>query len=87
MKTSRIERDIKVMIKNLHHSYQPINIVRSLNDQGLQALNSTPKLKWKPKEPLDMLIVSFRRNTDIKSSILKQFAEQLSLLNQLEPIN
>jgi hypothetical protein len=28
-------RDIKVMIKNLHHSYQPINILRSLNDQGL----------------------------------------------------
>jgi hypothetical protein len=37
-------RDIKVMIKNLHHSSQPINILRSLNAQGLQALNATPKL-------------------------------------------
>jgi hypothetical protein len=53
------------MIKNLHHSYQPINIIRSLNDQGLQALNATPKLKWTTKEPLDMFIVSFHRNTDI----------------------
>jgi hypothetical protein len=53
------------MIKNLHHSYQPMNILRSFNDQGLQALNSTPKLKWKTKEPLDMFIVSFHRNTDI----------------------
>jgi hypothetical protein len=57
-------RDIKVMIKNLHHSYQPINILRSLNNQGLH-LNTTQKLKWKTKEPLDMLIVSFHRNTDI----------------------
>jgi hypothetical protein len=50
-------RDIKVMIKTLHHSYRPMNILRSLNDQGLQALNATPKLKWKTKEPLDMFIV------------------------------
>jgi hypothetical protein len=53
------------MIKNLHHSYQPMNILCSLNDQGLQALNATPKLKWKTKEPLHMFIVSFHQNTDI----------------------
>jgi hypothetical protein len=53
------------MIKILHNSYQPMNILRSLNDQGLQALNAPPKLKWKTKEPLDMFIVSFQRNTDI----------------------
>jgi hypothetical protein len=47
------------MIKNLCHSYQPVNILRSLNDQGLQALNTIQKLKWKTKEPLDMFIVSF----------------------------
>jgi hypothetical protein len=58
-------RDIKIMIKNLHHSYQPMNILRSLNDQGLQALNATPKFKWKTKEPLDMFIVSLHRNTEI----------------------
>jgi hypothetical protein len=81
-------RDIKVMIKNLHHSYQPLNILRSLNVQGLQALNDTTKLKWKTKEPLYMFIVSFHRNTDINKIFnIKQFAEQLSLLNQLEPLN
>jgi hypothetical protein len=53
------------MIKNLHHSFQPMNILRGLNDQGLQALNATPKLKWKTKEPLYMFIISFHRNTDI----------------------
>jgi hypothetical protein len=36
------------MISNLHHSYQPMNILRSLNDQGLQALNATNKTKQTP---------------------------------------
>jgi hypothetical protein len=58
-------RDIKVMIKNLHHSYQPINILHSLNDQGLQALNATPKSECETKELLDVFIVSFHLNTDI----------------------
>jgi hypothetical protein len=49
-----------------------MNILRSLNDSGLQALNATPKLKWKTKEPLDMFIVSFHPNTDInKTSNIK----------------
>jgi hypothetical protein len=48
-------RVIKVMIKNLHHSFQPVNILHGLNDQDFQALNATPKLKWKTKEPIDML--------------------------------
>jgi hypothetical protein len=39
MNTSRI--DIKVTMKKLHHSYQPISMLSSLNDQGLQALNAT----------------------------------------------
>jgi hypothetical protein len=60
------DRDIRVMIKNLHHSFQPASILRSLSDQGLKALNATPKLKWKTKEPLDMFIVSFQRDTDIR---------------------
>jgi hypothetical protein len=59
------DRGTKFMIKNLHHSYQPITILRRFNDQGLQARNTTPKLKWKIRIPLDMFIVSFHRNTDI----------------------
>jgi hypothetical protein len=53
------------MINYLHHSYQPINILRWFNDQGLQALNTTPQLKWKTKETLYLFIVSCHRNTDI----------------------
>jgi uncharacterized protein (DUF2249 family) len=60
------DRDIRVMIKNLHHSFQTASILRSLCDQGFKALNAIPKLKWKTKEPLDMFIVSFDRDTDIQ---------------------
>jgi hypothetical protein len=60
------------MIKNIHHSFQPTSILRNLCEQGFKALNATPKLKWKTKEPLDMFIV---------------FAEQLSQSNQSEVIN
>jgi hypothetical protein len=62
-------RDIKVMIKNLYHSYQPTNMLRSSNDQYLQAQNATLKIKWKIKAPLDMFIISFHRNTDINKSL------------------
>jgi hypothetical protein len=55
----------KVMIKNLHHSYEPINILHSLEDQGFQTLNATLKLKWKTEEPLDMFSISFHLNTNI----------------------
>lgn len=58
-------RDIRVMIKNLHHSFQPVNIINNLRSQGLQAQNATLKLKWKTKEPLDMFIVSFSKNEDV----------------------
>lgn len=58
-------RDIRVMIKNLHHTFQPINIIQSLKDQGFDVLNATPKLRWKTKEPLDMFLVLFHKDTDI----------------------
>jgi hypothetical protein len=53
------------MIKNIRHSFQPTGILCNLCKQGFTALNATPKLKWKTKEPLDMFTVSFHRDTDI----------------------
>lgn len=44
---SKQNTDIRVMIKNLHHSFQSINIINSLRAQGFQAKNATSKLKWK----------------------------------------
>jgi hypothetical protein len=77
------------MIKNIHHSFQPTSILLNLCEQGFKVLNATPKLKWKTKEPLDMFIVSFLRDTDIRKKyiISKQFAGQLSQSSQSEVIN
>ncbi|PNF20024.1 hypothetical protein B7P43_G05948 [Cryptotermes secundus] len=72
-------RDIKVMVKDLHHSIDPIDIVNHFNQQGLKAKNATNKQKWLTAEqkqesraeglqevvPLDIFIVSFDRETDI----------------------
>jgi hypothetical protein len=63
-------RDITIMIKNLHHFYQPINVLHSLNDE---ALNATPKLKWKTEEPPNMFIVSFHQNTGINRILILQY--------------
>jgi hypothetical protein len=66
-------RDIKVMIKVLHHSIDPTDIIQELNRKGLKARNATNKQKWLMAEqrqdhrakglqevvPLDMSIVSF----------------------------
>jgi hypothetical protein len=65
MKIRERERDIRVMIKSIHHSFRPSSILRNLCEQGFKALNATPKLKWKAKEPLDMFIASFHGDTDI----------------------
>jgi hypothetical protein len=82
------DRDIRVMLNNIHHSFQPTSILRNLCEQGLKALNAKPKLKWKTKEPLDTFIVSFHGDRHKKRYIIsKQYAEQLSQSSQLQVIN
>ena len=73
-------RDIKVMIKNLHHSYSPQDIIMDISQRyKLAVKNATNKRKWlsaeqkkerrsngQPEEiPLDMFIVSFDKTTEI----------------------
>jgi hypothetical protein len=43
-------RDIKVMIKDLHHSIDPTYIVQKLNRKGLKAKNATKKKERKEKK-------------------------------------
>jgi hypothetical protein len=82
---SKQNRDIKIMIKNIYQSYQPVKTPHDLNDQSIQALNAAPKLKCKTKEPLDFLLVHFIEIHALTIyTTLRQFAEQLLLLNKLE---
>lgn len=57
---------IRVMIKGLHHSCNPELIVEDLQLQNFKAVNAISKYKWKTKEPLDMFLVFFEADEDIK---------------------
>ena len=59
-------RPIRVIIKNLHHTWSSDDIVRYLQDQNIKAISAVNKLKFKSKEPLDMFLVSFDASEDIK---------------------
>jgi hypothetical protein len=91
-------RDIRVMIKGLHHSIDPTDIVSCLNQLGLKAKNAINKQKWLSVEqkqerkanglqdvvPLDMFIVSFDKDTN-----LDKIYNTKTILNskvQIEPL-
>ncbi|RZF32909.1 hypothetical protein LSTR_LSTR004300 [Laodelphax striatellus] len=54
------------MIKKLHHSCSPESISDDLKNQGYKVLEVVNKLKWKTKEPLDMFLISFSCEEDVK---------------------
>lgn len=52
-------RPFRVLAKNLHHSFDPLEIISDLKNQGLNILNAENKLKFRTKEPLDIFTLSF----------------------------
>jgi Associated with zinc fingers len=59
-------RPIKVIMKNLHHTYSKEKIVAELSKRGYKITEAISKLKWKTKEPLNMFMLVFRHDEDIK---------------------
>lgn len=60
-------RPIRVMAKNLHASCKPERIVEDLILQGFKILDAAVKYSWKNKEPLNMFILSFHHQENIKN--------------------
>lgn len=60
------DRHIRVVIKNLHHSWTEDEVKTNLGEQGFVTHSVTKKLQYKTKKPLDMFFVSFDKATDIK---------------------
>lgn len=58
-------KPIKVMVKGLHHSWQPSDIIRDLQSQRFRVLDVENKVQWKSKTPLDMFIVTFLHKENI----------------------
>ena len=59
-------RPIKVVVRNLHHSWTSEDVVENLKAQNFRVISAINKLKFKTKEPLDMFLVSFESAEDIK---------------------
>lgn len=59
------DRPIKVMAKQLHHSCDVKRIVYDLQHRGYRIIEASPKLKYKTKQPLNMFMLSFRKEEDV----------------------
>ena len=76
-------RPIKIVIKNLHHSWSSEDIVSYLQAQNLKAISAINMLKYKTKEPLDMFLVSFDSSEDIKR--IYELKTILNTIIKIEP--
>ena len=59
-------RPIKIVVKNLHHSWNSSEIIDNLQSQNFKVISAINKLQYKTKEPLDMFLISFDSTEDIK---------------------
>jgi hypothetical protein len=53
------------MAKNLHYSFKPENMLKSLSDGGFQIIKADNKLPWTEKTPLNMFMLTFDNSEDI----------------------
>lgn len=61
------ERPLRVMVKKLHHTCMPENIVSHLSKRGFKILEAVNKIGWRTKKPLDMFFLSFENTQDPKT--------------------
>lgn len=59
-------RPLRVVVKKLHHTCEPQRIVEFLKNKGFKIQNAVNKLSWKKKEPLNMFILSFENDEEVK---------------------
>ena len=76
-------RPIKVVIKNLHHSWSSRDIVENLKAQNFNAISAINKLKFQTKEPLDMFLVSFDATENLKK--MYEIKTILNTVVKIEP--
>jgi len=77
-------RPIKVIVKNLHHSFDKASIVGDLLEQGFKSIDAINKCSWKTKEPLDIFLLVFDSTEDI--SKIFQIKSILNTIVKIEPV-
>lgn len=60
------ERPIRVMVKKLPFSCKPQRIIEDLTTKGYKIEDAVNKLSWKSKEPLNMFLLTFNNQEDIR---------------------
>lgn len=60
------ERPIRVMVKKLPSSCKPERIIEDLTAKGYKIEDAVNKLSWKSKEPLNMFMLTFNNQEEIK---------------------
>lgn len=61
------DRPIRVMAKNLHSSCEPLRIIADLKSKGFKIQDAVNKLSWRSKEPLNMFMLTFGNDENIKN--------------------
>jgi len=59
-------RPTRVIVKKLHSSCTPEQIVQELRRKGYQIIDAVNILKWKIKEPLPVFMLTFERPENIQ---------------------
>jgi len=59
-------RPIRVVVKKLHSSCKPDQIVHELRQKGYHILDAVNILKWQTKEPLPIFMLTFDRTENVK---------------------
>ena len=59
-------RPIRVVVRKLHSSCTPDQIVHDLRQNGYQIIEAVNILKWRTKEPLPKFMLTFDRSENIK---------------------
>lgn len=77
-------RPIRVLVKNLHHTCEPNDIIDDLKNQGFNILSASIKLKYKTKDPLDMFVLTFDNSENVNK--LYEIKQILNTLVTIEPI-
>ena len=88
IRTKINKRPIKVVVKNLHHSWTSEDVVQNQRVQHFRVISAIIKLKFKTKEPLYMFLVSFESAEDIKRIYaIKSVLHRLVKIEQPKKLN
>lgn len=78
------ERPVRVMVKKLPYSCKPERIIEDLTNKGYKIEDAVNKLSWKTKEPLNMFMLTFNNQEEIRNVFNIKYI--LGCMVEIQPI-